>query len=508
MIGTSTAEYVFIWACVITLHLIAPICVTYCILTTCLPSNLRLSQCFEYWASAETLFYFLIYLYQRYHLQRPTLHPPPLSKEGRHKLFDLCQDTIQDHGRYISKWFLDVPPAAIRRENIKEWFRWAFLNTAMDDPNYDDEVEGYVKKLERRTGIYFEPGRANVKCLRLTLDKVDALHRSLIWYMCIFMVDIITHAIMFFCHFQFHRSSLVHCVSIFPPRPQTFIASRRSPAKDLTYWYRPHTSRKESPILFLHGIGVGLYPYVRFLNELNQGRGDEDGKIGILAVEILPVSSRITPAILGKEGMCQRLRAILRHHGVEKFVLVSHSYGSVIAAYLLKTPGLASQIVSVILVDPVSILLHQPDVAYNFTFRKPKFANEWLIWYFGSKDMGVAYTLSRQFFWFESILWKEDLMERHTTVFLSGKDLIVNTPQVRTYLQGVGEQQNGRNASRGEANRAEKIKSLDRMDGRLNVVWCADLDHGEIFDSAVWRTRLESEVLKQAARASSPLTQN
>jgi hypothetical protein len=76
-----------------------------------------------------------------------------------------------------------VPPAAIKRENIKEWFRWAFLNTAMDDPTYDDEVERYVKKLERRTGLYFEPGRANMKCLRLTLDKVDALHRSLIWYM-------------------------------------------------------------------------------------------------------------------------------------------------------------------------------------------------------------------------------------------------------------------------------------------------------------------------------------
>jgi hypothetical protein len=117
----------------------------------------------------------------------------------------------------------------------------------------------------------------------------------------------------------------MHSVRIFPPRPQTFIASHRSPAQDITYWYRPHTSRKESPIVFFHGIGVGLYPYVRFLNELNQGRGVEDGNIGILAIEILPISSRITPAILGKKEMCQQIRAILCHHGVEKFVLVSHS---------------------------------------------------------------------------------------------------------------------------------------------------------------------------------------
>ena len=53
----------------------------------------------------------------------------------------------------------------------------------MDDPTYDDEVEGYVKKLEMGSGIKFEAGRADVKSLRLTLDKVDALHRSLIWYM-------------------------------------------------------------------------------------------------------------------------------------------------------------------------------------------------------------------------------------------------------------------------------------------------------------------------------------
>ena len=53
----------------------------------------------------------------------------------------------------------------------------------MTDPNYEDELEGYVEKFEMGTGLKFEPGRANVKCLRLTLDKVDALHRSLIWYM-------------------------------------------------------------------------------------------------------------------------------------------------------------------------------------------------------------------------------------------------------------------------------------------------------------------------------------
>lgn len=122
--------------------------------------------------------------------------------------------------------------------------------------------------------------------------------------------------------------------------------------------------------------------------------------------------------------------------------------------------------------------------------------------------MGVAYTLSRQFFWSENILWKEDLVERRATVFLSGKDSIINAPLVREYLQsGVAEeQQNGKFiSSEIEASEAHpaapagNTASLSGLahEGRLNVVWCADLDHGQIFDLAIWRRRLKNEILLQ-----------
>lgn len=48
------------------------------------------------------------------------------------------------------------------------------------------------------------------------------------------------------------------------------------------------------------------------------------------------------------------------------FADYSTSYGTAIATQLLKNPDLAGCISSVILVDPISILLNQPDVAYNF----------------------------------------------------------------------------------------------------------------------------------------------
>lgn len=182
MIGTSTFDYIWVKSWVVILHSIAPICVAYCISTLCLPTSWRLPIFFEYWALAETIFCLVFYLYQRHQLQRPALHPPAPSKEERQKLFRLCQESTQDAVRYLSGWFFYAPLTAVKRENVKEFFRWAFLNTDLIDPSYDDEVEEYVKSIELGTGLKFEHGRADVKCLRLTLDKVDALHRSLVWY--------------------------------------------------------------------------------------------------------------------------------------------------------------------------------------------------------------------------------------------------------------------------------------------------------------------------------------
>ena len=139
------------------------------------------------------------------------------------------------------------------------------------------------------------------------------------------MVDILTYAYLRFHSFQFHRGSLIHTAKILPVRPQAFVASQSSPSPDISYWYRPHTAKTELPVLFLHGIGVGLWPYMQFLKEVNQGRRDEEGQVGILAVEILSVSSRLTSRIPPKAEMCRQLRTILDQHNFHNFVLVSHS---------------------------------------------------------------------------------------------------------------------------------------------------------------------------------------
>jgi len=294
---------------------------------------------------------------------------------------------------------------------------------------------------------------------------------------------------MLYYGFHFHRTTLSRFFTVFPFRPLTILAASRSPARHLTYWHRRHTSKKQLPVLFIHGIGVGLYPYTSFLRDLNRElkkAGTTDGEVGIIALEIMPVSSRITHPALEKDVMIMEIMEIIRYHGWSKFVLVSHSYGSIIAAHLLKSDKFTRLIGPTVFVDPVSFLLHLPDVAYNFIARPPARANEYQLWYFGSKDIGVAHTLARRFSWIDNIIWKEDLgvkgeknreEGRNVTVVLSGKDLIVDAESVGQYLIGASPEvwKSGK-----EATRAWKHRPW--VGHGLEVLWYEQLDHAQVFD--------------------------
>lgn len=324
--------------------------------------------------------------------------------------------------------------------------------------------------------------------------------------------------------FHFHRTKLSRFFSLFPFRFQTIFTTYHSPAKYTTYWHRPHTSKTKLPVVFIHGIGIGLYPYTNLLNELNSSIGiessDPDDQVGIIAIEIMPVSFRITHSALGRAEMCSEIDQILLEHFSpdQKVVLASHSYGTVITTHLLKTPSVAKRIGPVVLIDPVSILLHLPDVAYNFTRRPPKRANEHQLYYFASMDMGVSHTLSRHFFWNENILWKKDLGDRKVTVSLAGRDLIVSTESVGTYLAhySTKDSANGHlngngilidiedHVQAGETGLRlrggdvdgesdideEEWKSRSWKGSGIDILWFKDLDHAQVFDKRATRGKL------------------
>ena len=184
MIGTSLWDYIFIRLCIVFLHYVAPLSALYCVAVLIIrPTSFRIPLIFEVWAVAETLFLLLVYFPRRYVLQRVAVHPQIPPRDERRRLFDLCHGTVADPEVYLSKWFKGAPPSQIKRDNVKEFFCWAFMNKGAYGILDDEELEEYVDEMELRLGRKLELGRGDAKSLRLTLDSVNMLHRSLLWYM-------------------------------------------------------------------------------------------------------------------------------------------------------------------------------------------------------------------------------------------------------------------------------------------------------------------------------------
>ncbi|KAJ6181465.1 hypothetical protein N7485_000107 [Penicillium canescens] len=499
MIGTSTVEYFFIRICILFLHNIAPISTLYCVQSLVvqffhLPTYLG---CIPYpiqiWLTAEAVFFTTVFIPLKFALSRSPIRRGSLSAERRKRLFMKCNANVPNLEKYLSQWLMVSEPECIKRDNVKDFIRWSLFGpeyTREQDQQNEGEIEAYTREIEKLIGRKLSAGRMDVKGLGQLLNEAGGLHRSLLWYTCVFVVDTIMCCKMLYNGFHFHCNSLSPFFDVFPFRPLTIFTAYRSPARHLTYWHRRHTSKKRLPVLFIHGVGIGLYPYTSFLRDLNrqlETGATEDSEIGIIALEIMPVSSRITHTALEKEVMICEVMEIIRHHRWSKFVLVSHSYGSIIAAHLIKSDRFAPLVGPMVFIDPVAFLLHLPDVAYNFIARRPARANEYQLWYFASKDIGVAHTLARRFSWIDNILWKEELgikaennqEGRNITVVLSGKDLIVNTEIVGQYLMGC--------SWMAKEKREWAWKNKPWIGYGLELLWFEQLDHAQIFDSETTR---------------------
>ncbi|KAF2207844.1 hypothetical protein CERZMDRAFT_88299 [Cercospora zeae-maydis SCOH1-5] len=497
MLNPTPAEYVFIRICIWILGAIVPIsalATLYSTIADTLPSLPTIPLPLRLYFAIETGFWVLFQLPLYHSIQEEARHPPLLSEEARRTLFARVTKDVEaaDLEHHLRWWFRGAPLSAIGRDGVKDWLAWAFFEGRIDVSGAEDELERYTRQFESLLGHTFARGYGTATPIRLTLDKVE-LHgyRSLTWYTMVGIVDFSTYVRLWCSGYQHYRVPLKQFWRLFPCRPVALTARRLSPAQHLSYWYRPHTAKDRVPIVFIHGIGIGLYPYVDFLHELTSAEDDDksqDGQIGVIALEIMPISFRVTHAALSRDDTCDEINTILQHHGWDKCVLIGHSYGTIIATHMLHDKALRPKISSMVLIDPVCFLLHTPDVAYNFTVRKPARANEWQLWYFASQDPGVAHTLGRRFFWSENVLWLDDLvplMEStglKMTASLAERDLIVNTEAVGRYISG------STSASYGTF--AADWKHAELKGKGFEVIWNEDCDHGQVFDTKRNRIRL------------------
>jgi len=136
----------------------------------------------ELWLFAEALFWTCFYFPYRWYLQHAAIHPPSRSKEERRKLVDYVKAEVTDPEQYIRGWFKGAEVQDIRRQAVKDWLTWAFFDRDWEEGKDEDEIEEYTLEIESMLRKNLRPGNGRAKSLRLTIDPVKMLHRSLLWY--------------------------------------------------------------------------------------------------------------------------------------------------------------------------------------------------------------------------------------------------------------------------------------------------------------------------------------
>ncbi|KAF5322172.1 hypothetical protein D9619_001076 [Psilocybe cf. subviscida] len=507
MIGNTFLDYLKIRAGIFACRAIAPLSTLYLSCFIFFPPcrNVWIAS----WAAVEAGFYFLVYLPRKSALQAPPITPPPhLDRDERRLIFTRCLRSahILDEAHpypYPTGWFFprDEHPY---REDCVDWLLWALFSSTRQELGEDgyaeirEEIDDYMEEIERILGEKLKPGHSSsedvLKSMRITLDPVRMLHRPLIWYMIVCLVDTYTSVALLLLGFTHYTPRPAHYARCFPPRPILWLVSQKAPEGVVTpFWCRRHHSSSSAhSIVFLHGVGIGLYPYIPFVRTLISSATPG---AGIVLPELLPICMHMTPrAVPPRAEMLVSLDIILEsmrasaqqqqqptaehspllqgaNHTAEAWndvVLVSHSYGTFIAGWVLREcvhtenrHALADKIAHLVVVDPIPILLSHPAVAHNFLYREPEVVAPFKhqrstptvtavasaassstdvgthttttfqtepeglkalahksrysspaahqLFYFASRDADIARTLGRAFFWAEGGVWREEI---------------------------------------------------------------------------------------------------
>ncbi|KAG2495334.1 hypothetical protein HYH03_006604 [Edaphochlamys debaryana] len=127
----------------------------------------------------------------------------------------------------------------------------------------------------------------------------------------------------------------------------------------------------QEPLLFLHGIGLGLAPYLRLLGRTVAAAG---GGRAVYAVQYKHVSMRLCAHIPAPHEVAADVAAFLAQRGVRSVSVLAHSYGTLVAAGMIKVAAAspqAPQVARLTLVDPVCFAMFLPHLVRNALYLQP-----------------------------------------------------------------------------------------------------------------------------------------
>jgi pimeloyl-ACP methyl ester carboxylesterase len=182
------------------------------------------------------------------------------------------------------------------------------------------------------------------------------------------------------------------------------------------------------PLVFFHGLGIGLVTYIPFILSLiiNQPLRP------ILLFEMPSISMIWEDNHILPKEYATHVSECLKGLKIVKCIMAGHSIGTALVRWMdLYFPEM---IHGRIFIDPICFNLWTHHIAFNALYRSPRSLNEAFIKFVGMSEAGIATFLHRYFVWFQNTYFTDQLPD-NCVIFLAGKDDIVNAPNVLHYLQ-------------------------------------------------------------------------
>ncbi|KAM0746414.1 hypothetical protein T439DRAFT_329860 [Meredithblackwellia eburnea MCA 4105] len=376
---------------------------------------------------------------------------------------DVNDPRVHDFREHLRSWFYKAPFSDIHRGNVITWLSWSLYNQPYEEileernqwlkagrPEREacDQVDGQgvaielqgeedkldlvlhsLKLLEARVAKEFPEGtNPKVKPIRLTLDPVKVASRPLLLYLIVYGMQRL--ALSKARGFREYTDGDTRYLLRIPKG-----------------WTPSQDCEATRPLLVLHGLGMGIAQYSTLIQHLARAPETEHRPLMVLVQPYVSMSffDRLYLRPPSQKDCTDGLYQVFQRWGFDQsgLTVLSHSNGSIAHGWLLKTyPDL---IVRSVFVDPVCFCLWEGSVCINFLYKHARTPLDFLMRYFISRELGVAFVLQRSFQWSSNLLFPMQIpnlkSKYHTAFFLAGEDAILDAGRVHRYLLRHGVEQ-------------------------------------------------------------------
>lgn len=399
-------------------------------------------------AAVEGLFWiFHIWRYQQLNKLPEKQEPSNHDGWGQfHKFIEMCESRLGDGvmavdiKEYISIWFRGAPFDSIKKDNVMELLSYGFwykTREEMEAAGNGDIPEKMLIELERVFDIKFPEGyNPHAKFLAHLWEPLRSVYRPFLFYLLTEFSGILSHNILKYMGFLKQRFGFY---SFFTFAGDVDVARRMLQSRQLIR--QPQLRRfsvmgtplgEPTPIVFLHGVGLGVLPYLDFICAL-VCTGHP-----VIVVEYRHVAMRLCMKIPSCDEVASSVIAILDQIGVGRACFVSHSYGTFVLSRIVKAHG--DRVHSACFIDPVCIGMFLPRLLSTFVYRPAR--TDTLLHYVKdvarlsvSRELGITAAMCRNFLWSDINLWPSELSSACSLVVFSGQDVLVPTYDVKHVLE-------------------------------------------------------------------------